>query len=53
MGYADGLFGPMTRSGITAWQEDAGFEATGFLTGAQVASLTTEQLAALITHFRF
>ena len=35
----DGIFGPGTRGAIREWQTAAGFEATGFLTGAQIARL--------------
>ena len=39
VGGADGKFGPRTRRGIRSWQESKGFEATGYLTGDQVAAL--------------
>lgn len=35
----DGIFGPGTRGAIGAWQQDQGFERTGFLTREQVALL--------------
>ena len=35
----DGIFGPGSRSAITSWQRENGFEATGFVTGAQIAIL--------------
>ncbi|MBF9057619.1 peptidoglycan-binding protein [Rhodobacterales bacterium HKCCSP123] len=35
----DGIFGPGTRGAIRGWQSARGFEATGFLTGPQVAVL--------------
>ncbi len=35
----DGIFGPGTRGAIRGWQSSRGFEATGFLTGAQIAVL--------------
>ena len=44
----DGIFGPGTRGAIRGWQGASGYEATGFLTGAQVARLreTAAQRAA-------
>ncbi len=39
VGYADGLFGRMTRAGIGAFQEENGFAVTGFLNADQVAAL--------------
>lgn len=35
----DGIFGPGTRGAIGAWQQDQGFERTGFLTREQIALL--------------
>lgn len=35
----DGIFGPGTRGAIRGWQGASGYEATGFLTGAQIARL--------------
>lgn len=51
VGYADGLFGPMTRKGISEWQEEVGYAATGYLTEDQVAALeeaTAEEFDAYI-----
>lgn len=43
MGYetrgVDGIFGPGSRSAIRRWQGENGFEATGFLTAAQISDL--------------
>ena len=55
VGGADGLFGPMTRRGISTWQEANAFPATGFLTGAQVAALkgaTESEYQALVARQR-
>jgi peptidoglycan hydrolase-like protein with peptidoglycan-binding domain len=35
----DGIFGPGTRGAIRGWQESRGLDATGFLTGPQIAVL--------------
>ncbi len=35
----DGIFGPGSRAAITAWQRANGFDANGYLTGAQVRKL--------------
>ena len=46
----DGIFGPGTRRAITTWQQDQGFNATGFLNRNQVrrlASLADERQAVL------
>jgi S1-C subfamily serine protease/peptidoglycan hydrolase-like protein with peptidoglycan-binding domain len=46
----DAAFGPGTRAGMAAWQEDRGFEPTGVLTTRQRAQLLREyqgELAAL------
>jgi S1-C subfamily serine protease len=46
----DAAFGPGTRAGMAAWQEDRGFEPTGVLTTRQRAQLLGEyqgELAAL------
>jgi len=46
----DGAFGPGTRSAMSAWQQDRGFDATGILTTRQRAQLLGEydgELAAL------
>ena len=40
-GPADGKFGPKTRRAIEAWQEAAGYAATGDLTGEQVEAILT------------
>lgn len=42
VGYADGLFGPKTRSGITDWQDANDFAGTGFLNAPQLAALKAE-----------
>src|SRR6056297_402018 len=41
----DGIFGRGTRAAISAWQDAARYEVTGFLTGAQIRDL--RQAAAL------
>ncbi|MEM8663396.1 MAG: caspase family protein [Pseudomonadota bacterium] len=49
VGGADGIFGPRTRSGITFFQKENGFEETGFLNAAQLEKLesaTAEEYAA-------
>lgn len=38
----DGIFGNGTRSAIRAWQEEEGFEVTGFLTADQVGRLEAQ-----------
>lgn len=35
----DGIFGAGTRSAISKWQRTKGFDATGYITGDQIASL--------------
>lgn len=40
VGGADGIFGPMTRGGITAWQQRLGLPATGYLNQLQLELLT-------------
>jgi len=35
----DGVFGPKTRTAVSAWQASVGAEATGYLTGNQVSQL--------------
>lgn len=42
VGGADGVFGPMTREGITFWQGTHDLPQTGFLTAGQVAVLRSE-----------
>jgi peptidoglycan hydrolase-like protein with peptidoglycan-binding domain len=42
----DGAFGPGTRRSIATWQQDMGFEATGFLTSRQQAHLVESWRAA-------
>lgn len=35
----DGIFGPGTRAALRAWQEDTGFEPSGYLSGNQIVLL--------------
>lgn len=44
----DGVFGPGTRAAIRAWQAEAGYPPTGYLTGAEVEALrnAADRLAA-------
>ena len=46
VGGADGIFGPRTRAGLSSWQEENGFEATGYLNAAQLAALTSATATA-------
>lgn len=39
VGAEDGIFGPGTRAGISAWQRDQGYAATGYLTQEQFVLL--------------
>lgn len=51
VGYADGLFGPRTRGGITKFQAENDFAETGYLDAAQVAVLeeaTEEEFKAYV-----
>jgi peptidoglycan hydrolase-like protein with peptidoglycan-binding domain len=41
----DGIFGPGTRSALTAWQGETGFDTTGYLTAEQI--LVLRDMAAL------
>lgn len=50
VGGADGLFGPRTRTGINAWQEREGYEATGYLNAAQVDALKVATEAEYASH---
>lgn len=38
----DGIFGPGTRAAISQWQNQAGLDETGFLSGIQIARLQSE-----------
>ena len=44
---ATGYFGPRTRAMIKAWQKTQGLPETGYLTGAQLATLRQQAAAAL------
>lgn len=55
VGPADGIFGPMTRAGIKAWQAKSGLVVTGYLNRAQLTKLeqaTQTRYAALVEEQR-
>lgn len=45
----DGIFGPGSRDAIAAWQEQAGFDPTGFLDATQKAALFQESAGVYLT----
>jgi len=55
VGGADGVFGPRTRAGVSAWQAANGFPATGYFTAVQYTQLTNQtekQYAAYIAEIK-
>lgn len=52
VGRPDGIFGPRTRAGITAWQTQNGMDSSGYLNAVQLQLLTSQTEATYAAFLR-